>query len=117
MELAETLMPVRIPEYRSLLSFSLVGYTIDDAPVLKLDAEVTLDVHLSSGGVETLATDPTIAPVLHVWDPQAADWQELPTTWDPVTGTARATSSQIGTFALSTREYRVYLPLILKHAS
>ena len=49
-----------------------------------------------------------------VWDAENSVWQELPTTWDSHTGTARASSSKIGTFALTIPEYRIFLPLINK---
>lgn len=114
MELAEALQSARIPGYRSLHSFSLVAYTTDDVPVMTLEAEVALDVHVPTGGVQVLAVRKVMTPTLQVWDAQASAWQELPTTWDPLTGNARATTSQIGTFALAMREYLTYLPVVIR---
>lgn len=112
-ELAETLQSAHIPGYRSLRTFSLVGYTSDDIPIVMLEGEVTLDVHMPTGGTNTLAID-AMPPMLQVWNAQASMWRELPTSWDPLTGTARATTSQIGTFALSVRNYPIYLPVVTK---
>lgn len=115
-ELAEALPSARIPGCRSLHSFSLAAYTTEDVPVVTLGAEVTLDVHVSTGGVQVLATSVATTPTLQVWDAQTSTWRELPTTWDPLTGSAHATSSQIGTFALTVREYSIYLPVVFRYA-
>jgi len=115
-ELAEALQSARIPGYRSLYTFSLVGYTSEDVPVLTLGAEVALDVRTSTGEVQTFAASTATIPTLQIWDTRTSTWQELPTTWDPVAGNARAASSRLGTFALSVREYRIYLPVTFKQA-
>lgn len=111
-QMVESLQSTRISGYRSLYSFSLFGYTTNDTPVTALADEITLDVYIPTGGVSALSVNGTVTPALQVWDAQSSTWQELPTTWDSVTSSARATSSQIGTFALTVPEYRIYLPLV-----
>ena len=113
MELAEGLQTVHIPEYQNLYTFSLFGYTADDTPVTTLEANVTLDIQVSAEETRALATG-VVTPTLRVWDSQQSAWQELPITWDPATGIAHASSSQIGTFALLAHKYFIYLPLVLK---
>jgi murein DD-endopeptidase MepM/ murein hydrolase activator NlpD len=113
-ELTETLQSVRIAGYRSLHSFSLAAYTTEDVPIVTLGAEVTLDV--STGGIHLLAMNTGTTPTLQVWDAQTSTWRELPTTWDPLTGSAHATSAQIGTFALSIPESRIYVPAVFRDA-
>jgi len=111
-QMVEGLQSTRISGYRSLYSFSLFGYTTNDTPVTALADEITLDVYIPTGGVSALSVNGTVTPTLQVWDAQSSTWQELPTTWDSVTSSACATSSQIGTFALTVPEYRIYLPLV-----
>jgi len=110
-QMVESLHSARISGYRSLYSFSLFGFTTDDVPVTMLTNEITLDVHMPTGGLRALSVSGTITPTLQVWDAQSSTWQELPTTWDSLTNSARATTSQIGTFALTIPEHRIYLPL------
>lgn len=113
-QMVESLQSARIPGYRSLYSFSLFGYTTNDTPVTTLADEITLDVYMPTGGVSALSANGTVTPTLQVWDAESSTWQELPTTWDSLTSNARATSSQIGTFALTIPEYRIYLPIVYK---
>ena len=98
-----------------MYSFSLFGFTTDDVPVTMLTNEITLDVHMPTGGLRALSVSGTITPTLQVWDAQSSTWQELPTTWDSLTNSARATTSQIGTFALTIPEHRIYLPMVCKN--
>jgi hypothetical protein len=110
--MVEGLQSARISGYRSLYSFSLFGYTTNDTPVTALEGEITLDVYVPTGGISALFVNSTVTPTLQVWDAQSSTWQELPTTWDSATNSALATSSQIGTFALTIPEYRIYLPFV-----
>jgi murein DD-endopeptidase MepM/ murein hydrolase activator NlpD len=116
-ELAEALPSAHVPGYRSLRSFSLFGFTTNDVAVTTLGKKITLDVYVPiTNTIQALASNDVATPTIHVWNAQSSTWQQLPTTWDPFTGCARAASSRIGTFALSIREYKVYLPIVFRSA-
>lgn len=115
-ELAEALQSASIPGYKSLYTFSLAGYTREDAVVSTLNSAVTFDFWLALGGVQPLSVTIPSTPTLLVWDAQEIKWRELPTSWDSVTGHAHASSTRLGTFALSTREYSIYLPVVARQA-
>ncbi len=114
-QLAEGLQSALVPGYRGLYSFSLFGYATNNVPVTILADEITLNVNIPIGGLQALSVSNAITPTLQVWDAQTSSWQELPTTWDSLTNSARATTSQVGTFALTIPEYRVYMPLVGKN--
>jgi hypothetical protein len=115
-ELAESLQSASIPGYRSLSTFSLFGFTINDVPVTTLEASVRLDVYVPEmQGIQALAASSITTPTIRIWDAQSSLWRELPTTWEPSTRRATVTTDQIGTFAVSVRSYKTHLPMILKH--
>jgi len=117
MELAEALHSAYIPGYQSLRVFSLFGFTTNNVVVTTLGNRITLDVYIpSTNTMQALEMTTMTTPTLQVWNTQTSTWQELPTTWDPLMGRARATSLRIGTFALSIREYNVYLPMVFRSA-
>ena len=111
LQMVEGLQSARISQQRSLYTFSLYGYTTNNVPVTSLSGEIGIDVEVSSHGLKMLSASDIVTPTLRVWDAQSSTWQALPTIWDPLTQHASATSSQIGAFALTIPEYRVYLPL------
>jgi len=115
-QMVEGLQSALVPGHRSLYSFSLFGYTTNNVSVTRLANRIILDVHMPTGGLPALSVGSVVTPTLQIWDARSSTWRKLPTTWDSVTGRARATSSQMGTFALTIPEYRIYLPLAFKNA-
>jgi hypothetical protein len=113
-EIVEGLASARVADHRSLYSFSLFGYTTDDIPVTDLASEVTLEIDTPSEGPSALSASDTVTPLLQVYDVSSSTWQQLPTVWDPHTGSVSASSSQIGTFALVVRAHTIYLPAICR---
>lgn len=111
-QMVESLQSASIHGYRSLYSVSLLGYTVNDVPVTILTREITINVNVPASGSSMLSATGTVTPTLQVWDTQRSTWQELPTTWDPLTNSVRATTSRIGTFALMIPEHRIYLPFV-----
>jgi len=115
-QVAEGLQSALVPGHRSLYSFSLFGYTTNDVPVTTLANEITLNIHIPTGKLQASSISSVVTPTLQVWDAQDSTWEELPTSWDPLTNSARATTSKIGAFALTIPEHRIYLPLVSKSA-
>lgn len=111
-QMAESLQSASIAEYRSLYSFSLFAYSAEGLPVTELMNAASISVQLPASANSASLPNDAGNPVFQVWDVQSTSWQQLPTEWDPVTRIARAPSQQIGTFALTIRESRLFLPLI-----
>lgn len=110
--IAEDLRSARIPDRRTLSLFSLYGYSSGGGAVTTFAAEISIQVH--PAGTDPLASSAGAAEaaVIHIWDAASSTWQGLPTSWDAQTGTASASSSRIGTFALTIPEHRLYLPIV-----
>ncbi len=92
----------------------MVAYTAANAPVLTLAGEAVIDVRMPAGRLQQFSANGAIRPALYWWDAAAARWQQLPTTWDPVSRIASASVSRLGTFALSVYVHSVYLPAVSK---
>jgi len=115
-ELAEGLPEAIIPGNRGLHTLSVAAYAPGNAPVLTLAGEAVLDVRLPAGRLQQFAVSGSTTPALYWWDPEAAHWQELATTWDPGSRIASASVSRLGTFTLAVHVHSFYLPAISKNA-
>lgn len=113
-QMLEGLHSARISGFKSLYTFSLFGYTGEDIPVTIMDKDIILDIHQGEGSFQPLFDSGTITPTLQVWDAQLYTWQELPAAWDPSSSTIHATTSRIGTFALTMHVNQIYMPLTHK---
>jgi len=113
-ELDEGLPEAIIPRNRSLHTLSVIAYTAANAPVLTLAGEAVIDVRMPAGRLQQFSANGAIRPALYWWDAAAARWQQLPTTWNPVSRIASASVSRLGTFALSVYVHSVYLPAVSK---
>ena len=116
-ELAEAIPEAIIPRNRSLHTLSVVAYTAANTPVLTLAGEAVIDVRMPAGRLQQFSANGAITPALYWWDAAAARWQQLTTTWDPVSRIASASVSRLGTFALSMHVHYVYLPAVSKGAT
>jgi len=116
-EVAEGLPAPVIPRNRSLYAFSVAAYSADNAPVLTLTGEVTIDVRMPAGRLQQFLSNGAISPTLQWWDAENSQWQELPTAWDPASRIASASVSRLGIFALSVHVHTVYLPAVYTNGS
>jgi hypothetical protein len=111
-ELVEGLPSALIPKHNGLHTFAVSAYKADEVPVLALKGEVVIDVRVPVSRLSRFWAGATIVPTLHWWDPEALQWEDLPTAWDSVNRIASAPSSRLGTFALAVRVYSSYLPIV-----
>jgi murein DD-endopeptidase MepM/ murein hydrolase activator NlpD len=115
-ELAEGLPQAIIPGNRCLHTLSVAAYTAANAPVLTLAGEAVIDLRMPAGRLQAFEIFGSTTPALYWWDPEAAHWQELPTSWDPGSRIASASVTRLGTFALSVHVHSYYLPAVSRNA-
>jgi len=111
-QMMDILNPANIPGNQILASFSLYGYTNENLAVTAMLKDISLDVQLSTSSQLTQKVNSSNDPNLILWDIQARTWKELPSTWDPSSGSLHTSTSQIGTFAIIIPEYYMYLPIV-----
>jgi murein DD-endopeptidase MepM/ murein hydrolase activator NlpD len=116
-EVAEGLPAAVIPRNRNLYTFSVAAYSAENAPVLTLAGEASIDVRMPAGRLEQFLSNGAILPTLQWWDAETSQWQELPTAFDPASRIASASVSQLGIFALSVHVHTVFLPGVYKNGN
>ena len=116
-EFAENLNPVLVDGLKAERSFYVMAFQNDVDPVIELDGSILVEFQPAAEQMlvlsEHVASNTGESNMqLVVWDTHSASWQELDSTWDDSAGVLRATTSQLGTFAVTDTK-RVFLPLVL----
>jgi hypothetical protein len=114
-DLSETLQPALIANVRSLRTFTFFGYTSQNLVITDLDNAVIIDLAgPNADQIHAITQRPLSMPTLRVWDDQLSAWVVVPITWDSLTGHVHAVTTRIGSFALTTTPFYIYLPMTLK---